>query len=204
MIYLGVDYNIARSHITAMGEGGELIWRGYVANNKDSVNEMLRKYCNSNGSTYAVVEATNCWNVIYEILEETGVDVKLAHTLKLKAIAEAQIKTDKIDSDILAHLLRCNLIPSCYVPSSTTREIKHIIRQRFYLVKVRTGIKNKIHQIITRNNIKVPNITDLFGKAGRKFLQDVGRRKENIKKNTFPGLHLGRIDHQRVLCQQDD
>lgn len=92
--------------------------------------------------------------MIYEILEEAGVEVKLAHTLKVKAIAEAQIKTDKIDSNILADLLRYNLIPACYIPSSATREIKHIIRQRFYLVKIKTGIKNRTHQTITRNNVK--------------------------------------------------
>jgi transposase len=31
--------------------------------------------------------------------------------LKVKAIAEAKIKTDKIDATILAHLLRADLVP---------------------------------------------------------------------------------------------
>lgn len=174
MLYMGVDYHKKRSHITMMGDGGEIVWRGYTANTKESIAKVLemgRK--DSNGTFQAVVEATNCWNVIYEILEEAGVDVKLAHTLKVRAIAEAQIKTDKIDSAILAHLLRCQLVPECYVPASHTRLIKQMIRQRLYLVNIKTGIKNKVHQVLTRNHVDVPLLTDLFGKAGRKFLKDV-------------------------------
>jgi hypothetical protein len=40
--------------------------------------------------------------------------VYLAHPLKVRAIAEARIKTDRIDSKILAHLLRCDLLPTAY------------------------------------------------------------------------------------------
>jgi hypothetical protein len=35
------------------------------------------------------------------------------------------------------------------------------------------------HKIITRNNVKRPNLTDLFGKAGRKFLNDVELIRED-------------------------
>lgn len=60
-------------------------------------------------------EATRNWTFMHDWLEELIGDVTLAHTLKVKAIAEAKIKTDKIDSAILAHLLRCDLVPAAYV-----------------------------------------------------------------------------------------
>ena len=47
--------------------------------------------------------------------------VKLANPLKTRAIAEAKVKTDKLDSKILAHLLRADLIAECYVPSKDVR-----------------------------------------------------------------------------------
>ena len=37
------------------------------------------------------------------------------HTLRLKAIAQARIKTDSIDSKILADLLRSDFIPESYI-----------------------------------------------------------------------------------------
>jgi hypothetical protein len=58
----------------------------------------------------------------------------LAHPYKVKAIAEARIKTDKIDSKILAHLLRSNLIQA-YVPSKDTREEYFTSEDVFYQVK---------------------------------------------------------------------
>jgi len=38
--------------------------------------------------------------------------VYLAHPLKVRVIADARIKTDRIDSRILAPLLRCDLLPT--------------------------------------------------------------------------------------------
>jgi transposase len=62
---------------------------------------------------------TGFWYPVYEALEPFVQDVKLAHPLKVRAIAEARIKTDKIDSEILAHLLRIDLLPTAYIPSKS-------------------------------------------------------------------------------------
>jgi len=46
---------------------------------------------------------------------DDNIDVKLANPLKTKAIAEARIKTDKLDARTLAHLLRSDLVAECYI-----------------------------------------------------------------------------------------
>ena len=33
--------------------------------------------------------------------------------------------------------------------------------------------KNRIHQLLDRNHVKIPNVTNLFGKTGRRFLNDL-------------------------------
>jgi transposase len=68
----------------------------------------------------------------------------LAHPSKVRAIAEARIKTDKIDSEILAHLLRADLIPQAYAPSKEVRAVKRVLRHRLFLVQLRTMVKNRI------------------------------------------------------------
>jgi hypothetical protein len=50
--------------------------------------------------------------------------VTLAHPLKVKAIAEARIKTDKISADILTDLLRAGLLPRAYTPNKQARDTK--------------------------------------------------------------------------------
>ena len=45
---------------------------------------------------------------VYELLEGKGYEVKLAHPKETRIIAKAKVKTDKVDSERLAHLLRSN------------------------------------------------------------------------------------------------
>lgn len=62
------------------------------------------------------LEATGNWYYFYELLEDTGLQVVLSHPSKTRAIAEAKIKTDTIDSRTLAHLLRADLLPRAHIP----------------------------------------------------------------------------------------
>jgi len=41
-----------------------------------------------------VLESTGIWEFIYEGIEKRGFDVVLTHPLKVRAIAEARVKTD--------------------------------------------------------------------------------------------------------------
>lgn len=70
------------------------------------------------GSKVAFGASMN-WHWLYEILETVmpEEDIVLANPFKTRIIAEAQIKTDKIDARVLADLLRANLISSVHVPA---------------------------------------------------------------------------------------
>lgn len=60
------------------------------------------------------MEASYNWGKMYDWLDQVAEEVILAHPLKVRAIAEARIKNDRIDSWTLAHLLRADLIPEAY------------------------------------------------------------------------------------------
>lgn len=173
MRYIGVDYHRRFSYLTTMDEEGKIIKEAKIFNTKEALKKFLG--CSANGKASAVLEAGRNWQVMYELLEEELDEVKLAHPYKVKAIAEARIKTDKIDSKILAHLLRVNLIPEAYVPSKETRKAKDILRQRMFFVRVRTKVKNRIFMILDRHpEIKDrPQVVDLFGKQGRLWLENL-------------------------------
>jgi len=110
---------------------------------------------------------------MYDLLEEQVDRVKLAHPYKVKAVLlEAKIKTNRIDSKILAHLLRADLIPEAYVPSKETRRAKDVLRQRMFFIRLRTMVKNRIFMILELYpEIKdKPQVVDLFGRQGRLWL----------------------------------
>lgn len=128
MNYVGVDYHKKYSYMVVKNEDGRVERRGTVNNTKEEVQHFLEPY----RPGMAVVEATRNWGLIYDWLDEVLDDVTLAHPLKVKAIAEARIKTDKISADILADLLRADLLPKAYAPSKPTRDIKNTLRQRMF------------------------------------------------------------------------
>jgi transposase len=103
---------------------------------------------------------------MFDWLNELADEVVLAHPSKVRAIAEARIKTDKIDSEILAHLLRAELIPKAYTPSKDVRAVERVLRQRLFLVQLRTMVKNHIRALLAQHAIELPKLSDLFGKSG--------------------------------------
>jgi len=102
--YIGVDYHLAYSYITVMDEMGRICARGRVANAREAVSQFLSR-ARQGGRSAAVMEATRNWTVMYDLLEELVGEVHLAHPLKVKAIAEARIKTDKSTTLHLRSLL---------------------------------------------------------------------------------------------------
>lgn len=178
MEYVGVDNHKKFSYLSVMDERGKILKEGRIANSKESLKSFLG---GSNGGRKAVLEAGRNWPIMHDWLEEEFDEVKLAHPKKVKAIAEAKIKTDKIDARILAHLLRSDLIPEAYVPSKDTRVIKNILRQRMFFVRLSSMTKNRIHNIIDRHPEERNQINpaDLFGKQGLEWLNKVILPKED-------------------------
>lgn len=159
-----------------MDKRGRLIKEAKIPSSKEAVQAFIKTSLNGNADqTAAVLEAGRNWQIMYDLLDEELKEVKLAHPYKVKAIADAKIKTDKIDSKILAHLLRANLIPEAYAPSKDTRKAKDILRQRMFFVRTRTKVKNRIFMILDRHpEIKDrPKVVDIFGKAGSLWLKNL-------------------------------
>jgi len=92
--------------------------------------------------------------------------------LRTKAIAEARIKTDRIDAKTLAYLLRGDLVAESYVPTRKNRERRALIRHRASLIQMRVDIKNRIHALLDKHEL-THNYTDLFGKQGLEWLHSL-------------------------------
>jgi len=86
------------------------------------------------------VESTaNLWVGLYDFLEGHGVRVVLSNPSKTRLIAEARVKTDKVNARILAQLLRANMLPLCFVPSRDQRGRRQLIRHSLVKMRLRIG-----------------------------------------------------------------
>lgn len=172
MLSVGVDLHKRYSQIEAIDEGGKRRAGGRVGNELEEVDRFFR----SLGEPCRVVlEAGWNWGLMHDWLElvENVVEVQLAHPYGVRAIASAQVKTDRIDARMLGQLLRAGLIPRAHIPGRETRQLREAVRQRLFLVRLRTMLKNRIHALLDRHHIVAPPASDLFGKRGRNYLSKV-------------------------------
>jgi transposase len=172
MLSVGLDLHKRYSQIEAIDEGGKRRAGGRVVNEFEEVDGFFR----SLGEPCRVVlEAGWNWGLMHDWLErvENVVEVQLAHPYGVRAIASAQVKTDRIDARMLGQLLRAGLIPQAHIPGRETRQLREAVRQRLFLVRLRTMLKNRIHALLDRHHIVPPPASDLFGKRGRNYLSKV-------------------------------
>ena len=174
-VYVGLDAHKKFCYATSMDKSGNIIGRDRFP----TTDVCLDKFMETIGSSAkVVVEASTSGLRVYDYLDANDADVVMAHPLKLKAIASAKVKTDKIDSEVLANLLRADFIPEAYVPLREIRDLRGLVRHRTAVVKMQTSAKNRIHSILTLEGIDY-SFSDLFGKGGRKMLETVELRKYN-------------------------
>ena len=169
--YIGVDLHKKTCYITVMNGDGKIRKQTEISTDTDKVAKFFGKY----QSASVAVESTLNWIPFYENLESLGCNVVLSNPLQTKAIAAARIKNDKVDSRILADLLRTNLLPTSFIQPRDIRDLKELVRQRMTFIQMRTQIKNRIHSVLFKNNLK-HDFTNLYGKAGMNWLKDLKLR----------------------------
>jgi len=169
--YIGVDLHKKSCYVTVMNGEGKIKKQTEVLTDADKVSMFFKRYA----GIPVAVESTMNWIPFYENLEGLGCKVVLSNPLATKAIASARIKNDKVDSKVLADLLRTNLLPTAYIQPRQIRDFKELVRQRMSYVEMRTQIKNKIHSVLFKSNV-AQGFSNLYGVAGMKWLRNLELR----------------------------
>ena len=134
--------------------------------------EALRRWADGlRADDQVALEATGNSDAIATLLTPIVGRVVVSNPSKTRAIAEAKVKTDKVDARILAQLLAADFLPPVWLPDERTRSLRRQVMRRAHLVRQRTRIKNQVHAILARNLAPTPPVSDLFGKTGRHWLE---------------------------------
>jgi len=173
MINVGVDVHKRICQACLKDERGSIIEELRFPNNQEGASR-LATILKKHGEAKVAMESTgNLWVKLYDRLdEEANIDVILTNPKKTRVIAEAKIKTDKLDARLLADLVRADLVARSYVPPREVRMQRALLRERISLVESRTMIKNRIHALLDKYEIQ-PTYTDIFGRRGREWLRSL-------------------------------
>ncbi len=119
---------------------------------------------------HVVLEATGNTYAIVQVLKQHADRVVVSNPLQTRAIADAKIKTDKIDAEVLVRLLAGGWLPEVWVPDADTQALRQRVAHRIRLVRHHVRLKNRIHGVLIRNLVPGCPRADLFGQAGHKWL----------------------------------
>ena len=72
---------------------------------------------------------------------------------------------------LVADLTRGNLLPKSWIPPKEIRELRDLVRQRIFLLKQKTKIKNKIHGELIKRGIECRG--NIFTKSGKEWLHSL-------------------------------
>ena len=198
MIHVGVDLHQRFCYMTALEARGKVVQAGPVTNERAA----LRKYFRAFGrqEVQVAVEACGFWPAFREVVEPEVGRMVLVHPQRVKAIAWAKLKNDRVDSATLAHLLRCDLLPESWKADRETQARRQQVRLRTTLVRQRTRWKNQVHAVLHQQGLRSP-VSDMFGQRGRLWLQAV---KLPVQARESVNACLRMIDHYDAEIQKQN
>ena len=126
---------------------------------------------------------------IYDFLLPSATELKVAHPAMLKAITAAKNKNDRDDAEKISDLLRCNLLPECYMAPEGVRELRRILRFRNLMVKEATKMKIKTSGLLMETGA-------MYNKQklhGQKYFEELLDNLEYIPESVIELLKLCRL-----------
>jgi transposase len=149
------------------------------------------------------LEATGNTNAIVRALQGRVARIVVGNPQKTRAIAEAKVKTDKVDAEILAQLLAADYLPAVWVADEDTQARRRQVARRAHIVRQRTRLKNQVQAVLHRNLIPRCPAADLFGIKGRTWLAEQPLPADErqavsalLRQLDFHGQELALIDQE--------
>ncbi|NLX22428.1 MAG: IS110 family transposase [Phycisphaerae bacterium] len=167
--FVGLDVHKRVVEACIVDQAGNVVHRERFALNRHVLGLFATKVLRP-GDHVALEASTNCWAVA-DLLRPHVARVVVSNPMTTKAIAQAKVKTDKVDAYVLAQLLRCDFLPEVWQPDEATRRLRELTGRRATLVGHRTAMRNRIHSVLAMRLVEAPE--RLFTTASLQWLDDV-------------------------------
>src|SRR5699024_9833278 len=169
----GIDVHQEQITVTILiGEANETEPRP-ISRRFGTITAQLREcgeWLKSHKVAQVLMESTGqYWRPVWQVLETFGFKMILCNPRFVKNMPGK--KTDQKDSEWLSELARYGLVSASFVPPKAIQELRESTRLRKKIIESTTRIKNEIHNILQRSNIKLTTyITDIYSGSGLKII----------------------------------
>jgi len=163
----GLDVHKDSVYATVMNYGGGIVDKRKLSN--DEVVDYLSRY----PIDKVAMESSTSIVPVYRALRGKGYEILVSHPKKTRLIAEARIKTDRVDSWAVTELARLDALPLSYMPPDDIAALREKVRRRAFLVRMRSKLKVKIRAQLVVNGLAPPSEHGLFTVKGLEWLRSL-------------------------------
>ena len=149
--YCGVDLHAKTMHVCIVDQAGQVLVHRNLQARPDHFLNALAPYRHQGIAVAA--ECMFAWYWLADLCAEHQIPFVLGHALYMKAIHGGKTKTDKIDSQKIALLLRGGMLPQAYVYPPAMRATRDLLRRRTRLVRTRAEALAHVQNTISQYNL---------------------------------------------------
>jgi transposase len=134
----------------------------------------LKAWLQQHEITHVAMESTGVfWKPVLNVLGE-AFTIILANARHIKNVPGR--KTDVKDCEWICQLLRAGLLEASFIPPSSIRELRDVMRYQKKLQHQLTAQKNRMHKLLQEANIKITSVlSDIFGVTGMRILRSLAQ-----------------------------
>jgi len=167
--YIGADVHTKNTMYCVKDEEGNIVDMQRLPNDEVMAEEYLKLF----GPEMVVgFESVTNWGWMADVVERSGGVARMGHPLHLQKGKPRGKKTDGVDAEWMAELLRLNSWPDAYLASYDCRVAREMYRTHVMLSQNITRLKNRLSAVLHKTNIRKP-YKDVFCKSGRKWLSSL-------------------------------
>jgi len=193
-LFVGIDLHKHRWHVT-IRSFDVVVFSSSIAGRWEDLRRILRRY--KNCRINAVYEAGSLGFWLFDLLTHYGVDCIVTPPSLIPQEHGTRVKTDRLDSRKLAHLLAKGLLKSVWVPSAQERFHRQVIRRRRQLVGDRVRTQNRIKSELCFYGVDLPGPRGKWTQVYFTNLQRI-KFKNHWMQQSFNQL----LEQYEFLCAQ--
>jgi len=183
--YIGFDVHKKSISYCVETADGKIIEEGKLR----ATHQVLREWAQKRTEPWhGAMEATLFSSWIYDVLKPYAAELQMGNPSMMKAIGAAKKKNDQLDARKIADLVRCNLLPACYVAPVEMRELRRLLRYRNTVVAHAVRMKNKMSGLLMEVGVEYSK-QQLHGK---KYFTELMGQLEEVPESVKDMLRLSR------------
>lgn len=130
--YVGLDVHKKSVSFCVKLADGTILEEGKIPSRRQDLEQWAKQRV---APWHGAMEATIFSGWIYDALKPHAAVLEMGHPSMMKAIGAAKKKNDRLDARKMADMVRCNLLPSCYVGPAEMRDLRRMLRYRTKVIQ---------------------------------------------------------------------